>query len=126
MVSPNLVTYIDIEKIGEEFSLTTPNGAPYSIYSRKLAVGEVASFNVRMTKRSQDSTKWSHFEFTNVFLNDAGTIRQREQTDTVFLRGTPFLCKSYFTIIGDTIHIMVESGFAIPCDWIAVVAVIAF
>lgn len=126
MISPNLVPYVDVEKLGVEYVFDTPDGAPYTFFTKKLEVGEVASIKCRITKRADDSTKWSHFEFTNVFLNDAGVIKQREQTDTVFLRGTPFLAKAYFTIVGDTIHIMIESGFAIPCKWSGMVAVIAF
>jgi FAD/FMN-containing dehydrogenase len=126
-LQPDLVQFIDVDKIGAEYLLTTPDMLPLSIFSKTLALGEVASITVRVTKRSTDSTTaFCYFDFTNVFMNDAGVIKKRTQDDTIILRGAPFLSKAYFNVVGANVQVLCESGFNTPCKWSAMVAVNSF
>lgn len=116
----------DIEKIGVEYDLTTPADLlAYSIYSYTLPVGEAVSIKVRISKKSPTAGDHiANFEFSNIFLNDGGIMRNREESYTVFQRNNSQTL-AFFQVTGNVIDIMCKNGTALVTDWKAIVAIIS-
>jgi hypothetical protein len=115
----------DIEQLGIQYDLETNDTLEHEIFSFDVPLDSVVSITAKITKNSNlAGMHFSHFEKVDVFKNDGGVLKFREQVDLIVLRGGTNSADCYFTTTGTTVKIMCKNGIPDQTFWKAMIATI--
>lgn len=101
---------------GDNFNIDTTNNSQFTCFSVPLANNQAVSINGIVTMRTDDSLHFAQFDISGVFLNKAGVISEKNQSDTVVNRDND---QNYFRFVinGTNVDLVCSSGLNLLAHW---------